>query len=61
MQPSSIGEQELPPGFPRQITSAMAWSGRKFEFDSSNLFILLPIHVRELEEASCHFKGMPGA
>jgi hypothetical protein len=61
MQLSRVGEQELPRGFPPQITSEMAWSGRNFEFDSSSFLALLPTHVRELEEATDQFRGTHGA
>ena len=54
---SCVGEQELPEGFPMQITSGIAWSGRTPGFDSPSPLILLPTHIRELEEASGHFKG----
>ncbi|KAI9776641.1 MAG: hypothetical protein M1839_009447 [Geoglossum umbratile] len=51
-------EQELPAGFPPQITCEMAWSGRTLQLDRSNFLTLLPTHIRELEEASEHFKGL---
>lgn len=54
-----IDEQELPTGFPQQVHSEMTWSGRTFQFDSSNFLVLLPSHVRELEEATEHFEGRP--
>jgi hypothetical protein len=54
-----ITKEELPTGFPSQVNSKMAWSGRTFQFDSSNFLVLLPSHVRELEEAAERFEGMP--
>jgi len=54
-----ITEENLPTGFPAQVNSKMAWNRRTFQFDGSNFLVLLPSHVRELEEAAEHFKGMP--
>ncbi|KAI9763861.1 MAG: hypothetical protein M1840_009045 [Geoglossum simile] len=53
-----IIEEGLPIGFPPQVNSEIAWSGRTFQFDNSNFLVLLPSHVRELEEAAEHFKGL---